>query len=375
MPLSSSVSTPPLADLPHRLAHALQDMANSLTIQPDLCIQHPQYQPFQVPSEVLSRFETLPVELKQKFLTLQLRTFLYGIYYSGSLQASLAPESPSERQPQFQDLENSTFLGIDLEFVAQLHEANVGKGYFDPGWQVVQQLSDDSFTVHKGGLTLYIDAQQHLAPEVTAIAGKTVAIRLPRNLMQNGFYMAVGDAGKQQAQAAGPVPNPIVRVYFNLTSQGAVAVMGALTQSFNTCGLPFTFKVLYNPSDYQRYDAGVLYIDYSSYAEVRQLLQPLYETHQAHFRPLEPLFTKHLAPGLGLAEEPDRTFSHVESFGQNRCQIVANALLEAETFRERPDHAEQRLDMIQQHFQQVGLDLARPYLNAGSHDIYAPLSR
>ncbi|EKU96745.1 hypothetical protein Lepto7375DRAFT_0655 [Leptolyngbya sp. PCC 7375] len=372
MVLSTSVASASLATLPPNLADALEDMAASVTIQSGLCIKHPQYQPFQVPPEIVNRFENVPADLKQKYLMLQLRSFLYGIYYNGSLQTELALDSDSEKQTQFQDLENNTYFGLDLDFLTQLHQRNTGIGYFDPGWQVVEQVSEENLTVKKGGLTLYIDRQQHLASEVTPTVGEVVAIRLPSNLMQNGFYVAVGNAGKSSERVE-QGQEPIVRVYFNVTSQGAGAVMKTLTQLINAKGLPFTFKVLYNPANYQRHDAGVLYVERSHYLQVRGLLQLVYAEHQSHFGQQEPLFTKRLAPGLGLAEEPDRKFGQSESFGQNRCQILANALLEAEAFSDKPDHPEQRLATIQRHFQQIGLNLTRPYLNANAEDIYAPL--
>ncbi|MDV3348622.1 hypothetical protein D0962_31810 [Leptolyngbyaceae cyanobacterium CCMR0082] len=372
MVLSTSVASASLATLPSNLADALEDMAASVMIQSDLCIKHPQYQPFQVPPEIVNRFEHVPADLKQKYLMLQLRSFLYGIYYNGSLQTELALDSDSEKQTQFQDLENNTYFGLDLDFLTQLHQHNTGTGYFDPGWQVVEQVSEENLTVKKGGLTLYINCQRHLVPEVTAAVGEVVAIRLPSNLMQNGFYVAVGNAGKSSERVE-QGQEPIVRLYFNVTSQGAVTVMKTLTQQMNAQALPFTFKVLYNPANYQRHDAGVLYVERSHYLQVRGLLQSVYAKHQSHFGQQEPLFTKRLAPGLGLAEEPDRKFGQSESFGQNRCQIVANALLEAETFSDKPDYPEQRLATIQRHFQQIGLDLTRPYLNANAEDIYAPL--
>jgi len=87
--------------------------------------------------------------------------------------------------------------------------------------------------------------------------------------------------------------------------------------------------VLYNPSDYGRYDSGVLYFEKSNYQAFRQILQTVYTENKSYFQAEVPLFTKLLAPGLALAEEPDRKFTIQESFGMNRCQIVANGLLEA----------------------------------------------
>jgi len=47
-----------------------------------------------------------------------------------------------------QNLENNTLLGVDLGFYERLHESN-GKGYFDPGWQVLRQESDGSLQSQK----------------------------------------------------------------------------------------------------------------------------------------------------------------------------------------------------------------------------------
>jgi hypothetical protein len=40
-------------------------------------------------------------------------------------------------------------------------------------------------------------------------------------------------------------------------------------------------------------------------------------------RPGTPVFTKFLAPGLGLAEDPGQG----DSFGQHRCRLLADAMI------------------------------------------------
>jgi hypothetical protein len=64
-----------------------------------------------------------------------------------------------------------------------------------------------------------------------------------------------------------------------------------------------------------------------------------------------------LAPGLGLAEEPDRKFADLESFGMNRCQIVANGLLEA--WHQGDNSPEGGMTSILQQFSLLGIDLQR----------------
>jgi len=105
--------------------------------------------------------------------------------------------------------------------------------------------------------------------------------------------MAVGDAGPRSLSNSHP---QTVRVYFNLSPEGAVAVMKHLTRQLNEATIPFTFKVLYNPSDYGRYDSGVLYFERSNYEAVRQVLQTVY-AEKSHFQSEVPLFTSCLHQG------------------------------------------------------------------------------
>ena len=358
--------------VPDRVLDALQDIVNKVQIQSNFCISHPDYLTFELPTEVVARFERIPLQLQDKYLSLQLQRFLYSVYYNGSLQAALASDVNPIDPALHQNLENNTFLGVDLEFYDRLHKSNSGEGYFNPGWFVLRQESDGSLAVTKGGLTLHIEREQHLQPtEQSTDVGDLVAIRMPKNLVQNGFYMAVSNAGPDNHRNRDS-HSEVVRIYFNLSPEGAVAVMENLTQQLNEIKIPFTFKVLYNPSDYGRYDSGVLYFEKSNYEVVWQVLHRVYPETQLHFRPEVPLFTKLLAPGLSLAEEPDRKFSDQDSFGTNRCQIVANGLLDA---RQNGDESpESRMVFIRQHFSLLGIDWQHAYLNANSEDIYTPLN-
>jgi hypothetical protein len=351
-----------------RLLSALQDIVSNVQIQDNFCISHPNYKSLELPSEAVERLYSMPTDLQQKYVSSQLRSFLYGLYYNGSLKVALAPESETEINPQ--DLENNTFLGMDLEFYEQIHNSNTGEGYFDEGWVAVREEEDGAIAVSKNGLTVHIQRDRHLRSADDAIAiGNPIAIRLPKNLMQNGFYMAVSNAGTHGYPAS---RSQLVRIYWSLNPEGAVAVMGSLTQQLNEINLPFTFKVLYNPSDYKRHDSGVLYFDDQYYESVRPVLKSVYAEHQAHFLPETPLFTKVLAPGLGLAEEPTQRFAAVESFGMNRCQIVANGLLSAH--KKADNSPDGRMAAILEQFLLIGVNIQKPYLNAESNDVYLSLN-
>lgn len=354
-----------------RLLDVLKDIVHKIEITSNFSIRHSDYKPLELPIEAVERFQKMPEQMQQKYFSLQLRSFLYGIYYNGSMQSALALDGGGNTLPL--DLENNTVLGIDMGFYEQLHESNCGAGYFDSGWAVVREEIDASVAVTKGGLRLHIQRDKHLQVfEKASVVGDVVAIKLPKNRVQNGFYMAVSNQGFIRIHD--PKNQPIiVRIYFNLTPEGAVAVMGNLTQQLNNLEIPFSFKVLYNPQDYGRHDSGVLYFDKIDYEAVKEVLQVVYAENKLHFQPEVPLFTLQLAPGLGLAEEPNQKFAQNESFGMNRCQIVANGLLKS--WYQGDNSPAGRMQLILESFSLLGIDVQRTYLNANSEDIYQLLNQ
>ena len=370
MQLLNSPITQQSARAKQHLWDTLQDIVSKVKIQSNFCIRHPDYKPFELSAEIVTRLEQMPLEFQNRYRSLQLRSFLYGIYYNGSMRTGLAADTDSNLRQL--DLENNTFLGVDRAFYNRLHQSNNGIGYFDRGWYVFRKDNDGRLVVNKNGLKLHIEREAHLQPsQQNAIVGDSVAIRLPKNLLQNGFYMAIGNGGQYSLNHSDSHP-AIVRIYFNITPEGSVAIMAALTRLLNEISIPFSFKVLYNPGDYGSYDSGVLYFEKKNYEAIRLALQAVYSKNQAHFQPEIPLFTKPLAWGLGIAEEPNCKFTDRESFGMNRCQIVANSLVQA--WQNGDDSPEARMNGIIENFSHLGIDWQYAYLNANSEDIYIPLN-
>ncbi len=73
----------------------LQNVAKNVQREPNFCVRNPGYKPFELPAEMVSRFQKMPADVQEKYLGLQLRSFIDGIYYNGSLQTTLASESES----------------------------------------------------------------------------------------------------------------------------------------------------------------------------------------------------------------------------------------------------------------------------------------
>lgn len=352
-----------------RLINVLKDIVCNVKINSDFSICHPVYPDFPTTKHTVEYLQKSQ-QIQQKYLSLQLRNFIYGVYYNGSMLKLL--KSNQEVNKLSQKLENNTFLGVDSKFYQKLHQINTGKGYFEPGWYVIKQETDRSLAVKKSDLTLHIQRDKHLQPEHQAAkVGDCVAIKMPKNLVQNGFYIAVSNVGLHRYNDS-QNNSVTVRIYFNLSAEGAIAVMGSLTQNFNELAIPYYFKVLYNSQEYERYDCGVLYFDKIDFPAIREVLKIVYKNNQSYFKPDIPLFTKHLAVGLGLAEEPTQKFSSSESFGMNRCQIIANGLLEA--WYQQDDSTSGRIEAIIKQFSASGINLQHSYLNANSEDIYTQLS-
>ncbi len=350
----------------------LEDIATNLEIKDGLTIAHPQYRSLEFPPELKAQIQTLSPDLQTKYLAWQLRSFLYGVYYNGAWRSELeSSDTVDSLNIVKADWENNTFLGMDAQFYDRLNTANHGVGFYDPDWQIVSEEDDGTLKINKHELSLYIDRKSYLQPtEIDAPVGSSISVKMPHNLIQNGFYIAVSNRGSFNLSLS-LADSQIVRFYFNITVDGAIALMETLTVELNQANVPFNFKVLYNPTDYNRYDPGVLYIQRSYYRIVHLILEKIYPQHQAYFRSAIPLFTKQIAPGLAIAEEPDRKFGEAESFGLNRCQIVANALIEANNGGDPTP--ETKLAAIVQNFSKMGISLEYPFLNADAVDIYSVL--
>jgi HopA1 effector protein family len=346
------------------LITVLEDIAQNIEIRDDFSIHHPDYKPLEIQPEAVARFQQMPEPIKQKFLSSQLCSFLYGIYYNGSMRSQLALDPAVSAPPP--NLENNLLMGIDMAFFQRLHDANCGEGYFSEGWLILKaETDDDNLVIKNGGLRFHIQREQHLrAAERQAKVGDIVAIKVPKNRIQNEFYVAIGNLGFSSPAEV----DVLVRIYFNLTPEGSVSVMESLTQQLNQAGILFSFKVLYNPQRYHRFDSGVLYFDKADYQVVSLILAAIHSEHRAHFGLETPLFTKQLATGISLAEEPDLKFAQSESFGMNRCQIVTDGLLKA--FYSGQDLSVERMSTILSQFSAVGIDLRHPYLNHDSENIY-----
>lgn len=297
-----------------------------------------------LPRQTLRALEAGP---KRAHLVAQLVQRLYSSFYQRGTPAqdAVTPVRPA-RSPSLIDA---------------LSRANAGNGCWTSGW-VVRAMEGASVVGEKAGLRLTAQEGSWRSPlDAQARVGSTVDFLTPKEQLgiSPGFYLAQGNRALDPTGAA-----DIVRVYWNATANGAVLLMAALTRDLNDLDLPFRFKVVSHLDCYARCDSAVLYLRQEDFSKAADVLARARSSAAGELDHAIPAFTKPLAPGLAVAENPgDDT-----SFGWHRCELVANALVEAYEHGART--VDERLAHVAQRFANEGLSLEAPYLNPGSSDRY-----
>lgn len=252
-------------------------------------------------------------------------------------------------------------------FIDELSRANSGTGTWELGWIVKAVENDGTLVVYKpgDGLTLWARPHEFRAADGAVSIGSTGRLHVGKELreMLPGYYTALGDADHptddEDERSLG-----LVRFYWHLTSAIAPSWMHELTRTLNAASVPFRAKVQSNPNGYLRADSGVLYVAHTNLAAVMILLPHLHQLVAANLRPTTPMFTRRLARGLAVAEDP----GDGRSFGQHRTELVADALMRA--FERGSTAMDDVVDMISSRFAEDGLAITRPWLNAGSRERY-----
>jgi Lanthionine synthetase C-like protein/HopA1 effector protein family len=292
----------------------------------------------------------LSVEELRQHLMFSLRMELYSNYYTRGYVEPLGEEVRYRAGSHGR-----------TAFVQVLSAANAGRGCWTTGWSV-RRRRDDEVVVERQRLELRVQMDEcSLSPEEPAEPGTGVRVLMPKESlsMSPGHYTAFGDMEMDEA-----AQRELVRLYWNVSPDGAVRLMRAATAWLNEAGVPFRLKVLNDPELFTRCDAGVLYLAKRDFPAAGDIIRRVHASIRGTLAPAVPMFTKWLADGLSLAEDPGNS----DSFGLHRCTLVADGLiLSYEQGKRRPA---ERLAVVRDRFEREGHDFGRPYLNPGSLDPY-----
>lgn len=252
-------------------------------------------------------------------------------------------------------------LTSDPAFVARLSAANAGQTIWDRGWQVYQVTQDGRLHVEKGDrYRVVTHAQTGLPPGYQPQPGQRVDIAMQHQstTAQAGYYHAFGETPASAAEEG-----DLARLYFNVGADKAPALLNLLTTGLNRYFIPFSLKCPASPALYDRVDTAVLYPPRRYLPLVLDVLDEAVPILTGLLRPGEPLFTRHLLPGLGGADDPGTG----ESFGQSRCRQVAAGIIDAWT------GGGTLMDCIAARLTGAGLRLGALHLSPGFADVYRPL--
>lgn len=266
------------------------------------------------------------------------------LYERGYLRHEEGPKAPKDRFAQ-------------IAFGARLHEANASRFSWEGGWRFVARQGDE-VVVRRGDHTRTLPAG-----DFDADAG---LVRIPKgsSRIRPGWYYARGE------QEYAPRGRPVVRLYWNVSRHGAGALLHALTSELNAARVPFHAKVVDDPQGFTRPDAGVLYVERARWRDAAPALERAHARAAPWLRSATPMLAKRLARGVAAADDPPGPEHDLptHSFGTSRCRLVAEGCWDA--VREGRNTAEGRVEAVEARFAREGLDVDRPYLNAGSEDVF-----
>jgi lantibiotic biosynthesis protein len=264
------------------------------------------------------------------------------------LRPSPPPHAPSE-----------VLAGRD--FQAALSRANSGRGHWESGWSVRRVAVEGQIVVARDGIEFWVPATGVHVESGSIRSGENCRVWVAKEMrsLLPGHYVAIGDeASEADHDRVGP--DPLVRFYWHLRSDAAARFVATATSLLNESRIPFQLKVLRHPYAYHRADAGVLYLRRRCRSRVEAVIGQIHAAVDDGLRPEVPLFTRRLARGLGYAEDPDGS----SSFGQHRCQLVAESL--CQSFLVGEVDRDRRADALASVFLRAGLDPRRPHLGPGS---------
>ncbi|MEU1849567.1 T3SS effector HopA1 family protein [Streptomyces sp. NPDC019990] len=281
-------------------------------------------------------------------LVRKLSSTLYQRWHAGM------PEQGKARKRSLRDPEFEERFAAAMPHRGALVEAELLDAEVRPGDGVVP----DTVIADVDGIRVRIPTASVVRPP-SGGAGGRVVLRLPaaRPALSPGFFLADGSRGRSR----GP---QVLRLYLHLTdAETAPDVWGTVLTRLEDLGLRYRAKVTSGARLFPRRDGLVVYLGPDAWHAVGHVA--------AAVRGMPGLgtatspFVRRLADGVGAAWEPDdpRPGKRGLSFGEHRCQAVAEALVGLAV---RADGDGSRESAVAEAFLNAGVDPLMPAWNLGS---------
>lgn len=282
----------------------------------------------------------IPTRPDEPEITGRLAQYLYEHYYVAN----------SRGRGPYRSIEDRNLRHTQSRW---FRDANQTQDAWSHGWHIFDTVGKTHVLKHESGRVRTIHVDQFVAEDDEK--GR-IPIPASDDSSQPGWFHVRGATNHQVK------PQETTRIYFAVTRAGGAPLIHAITGNFNEHDIPFHFKIDSNPSGFRRADSGVLYAAREDWNWMREPLNNVYDAVSKYLRNTKPLFTKALAPGIGLAEEP----IDGGSFGVSRCLLLARAM----TATAGTDVMEERLEAVTKEFKNAGVPPEAPHLCQAWDDIY-----
>ncbi|HEY8026020.1 MAG TPA: T3SS effector HopA1 family protein [Burkholderiaceae bacterium] len=239
-------------------------------------------------------------------------------------------------------------------FTAHLSAANSGTGTWENGWHIVaSDIKKNQIAVKKSGVVFWVETHE------VKCCGRmdstmSCSVRTPKEVknLDADYFIIFGNLSHVGGEDS---TGDVVNFYWNLTAASAIDFVQLCTNVLNRERLHFKAKVLSDPRAFVHAEAGILSINRVDLQETLPIVFDMYRQLEGKIKPATPLFSKHLADGLGFAEEP--TSNH--RLGHARAKIIADAVNDC--LRQGHGPKEEILQSVRQRFVNEGIDPMLPY--------------
>ena len=259
---------------------------------------------------------------------------------------------------------NGFSLVADSELVEAMSQANATRERWEHGWTVEQILAQGQIVARQGNHSRNVWPGQFISkdgPAAMLRVGADISIFYARESrsLQGGFYYAFGEAAEDYNRGFS-----LVRLYWNVSAAGAPGFVGAVTARLNRFHVPFRLKCATARNQFDRTDVAVIYLSRQYFSIAAELMLDVHPQIADFLEDDVPLFSKKVAKGLGVAEDPGTG----ESFGQSRCHRLAQSIWDCYQSGDQSDDG--RLKKFRTLLSQSGINPDHLHLNAGSLDWY-----
>lgn len=220
--------------------------------------------------------------------------------------------------------------------------------WIDAFWKYAKPENDHEFptkqVLRKGSQGQWVGNGRYVETSViTSDDDPTLAIHQPTHTF--AFGSRTGNYNWIYGQSLPDDDNKgSVRFYFHLSPfwDSAALLVREIQKGFDLYEIPFTFKFLTFAEDYQcRSDTAVLYVARKHLLVTMHLVANIYYLFNhvsgkdlknnnpevaSVLLPETPQFAYHLGSGVAFAENPENN----DSFGMNRCKLLADALMNSD---------------------------------------------